>query len=59
MNCGKSAKISGFLSLISETEEEIKGDDKNEHEKVIDGMHKYPFCKIFTSFPCILRTAGL
>jgi len=59
MNCGKSAKISGFLYLFSDTGDEKKIPGTNKREKVIDVMHKYTFWKIFKSFPCILRTAGL
>lgn len=59
MHCGKSTKISGFLFLFSETGGEKRMRCTNGHEKVIDVMHKYTFWKIFKSFPCILRTAGL
>lgn len=59
MDCGKSAKISGFLYLFSDTGDEKKILGTSKREKVIDAMHKYTFWKIFKSFPCILRTAGL
>lgn len=59
MNCGKSAKISGFLYLFSDTGDEKKILGASGHEKVIDMMNKYTFWKIFKSFPCILRPAGL
>lgn len=59
MHCRKSAKISGFLYLFSDIDDEKKIPGTNQCEKVIDIMHKYTFWKIFKSFPCILRTAGL